>query len=124
MNKHKSMLYTVSIAGIALTIGGCASSGERPDADLNTAQSSLQQAVSADAREHEPILLNNAQNKVTDAKDLIKQEKYIEAERLLEQASVDAQLADARSETAKAKQAVKEINDNIESLREQINQDQ
>lgn len=124
MSKHKSLLYTAGIAGVALTIGGCASPGERPDADLNTAQNALQQAVSADAREYEPILLNDAQNKVTDAKNLIEREKYIEAERLLEQASVDAQLADARSETAKAKHAVKEINDNIESLRQKINQDQ
>lgn len=124
MNKHKSLAYTAGIAGVALTIGGCASPGERPEADLNTAQNSLQQAVSADAREYEPILLNDAQNKLTDAKNLIEREKYTEAERLLEQASVDAQLADARSETAKAKQAAKEVNDNIESLRQQINQDQ
>ncbi|MGO1462601.1 MAG: DUF4398 domain-containing protein [Marinobacter sp.] len=124
MNKYKSMLYIASIAGVALTIGGCASSGERPDADLNTAENSLQQAVAADAREYEPILLNDAQNKISDAEDLIEQKKYIDAERLLEQASVDAELADARSETAKARQAVKEINDNIESLRQKINQDQ
>ena len=124
MNKHKSMLHTAGLAGIALIIGGCASPGERPDADLNNAQNSIQEAVSADAREYEPILLNDAQNKVADAENLIDQEKYVEAERLLEQAAVDAQLAEARSDTAKARQAVKEINDNIESLRQQINQDQ
>ncbi|PCM43108.1 DUF4398 domain-containing protein [Marinobacter sp. ANT_B65] len=124
MNKHKSMLYTAGITGIALSIGGCASPGERPDSDLQSAESSLQQAVAADARKFEPVLLNNAQNKVADAKSLIEQEKYVEAERLLEQAAVDAQLAGTRSETAKAKHAVEEINKNIESLRKQINQDQ
>ncbi|MEH6561176.1 MAG: DUF4398 domain-containing protein [Marinobacter sp.] len=124
MNKHKSMLYTAGITGIALTIGGCASPGEPPDADLQSAESSLQQAVAADAREFEPVLLNDAQNKVADAKNLIEQEKYTEAERLLEQAAVDAQLAGARADTAKALQAVEEINGNIESLRNRINQDQ
>ncbi|MBQ0833276.1 DUF4398 domain-containing protein [Marinobacter sp.] len=124
MNKHKSMLYTAGITGIALTIGGCASPGEPPDADLQSAESSLQQAVAADAREFEPVLLNNAQNKVADARNLIDQEKYTEAERLLEQATVDAQLAGARAETAKAREAVEEINGNIESLRNRINQDQ
>jgi len=124
MNKYKSMLYTAGITGIALSIGGCASPGERPDSDLQSAESSLQQAVAADARKFEPVLLNNAQNKVADAKSLIAKEKYVEAERLLEQASVDAQLAGTRSETAKAKQAVEEINKNIESLRKRINQDQ
>lgn len=124
MNKYKSMLYTAGITGIALSIGGCAGPGERPDSDLQSAESSLQQAVAADARKFEPVLLNNAQNKVADAKSLIAKEKYVEAERLLEQAAVDAQLAGTRSETAKAKHAVEEINRNIESLRKRINQDQ
>jgi hypothetical protein len=124
MNKHKSMLYTAGITGIALTIGGCASPGEPPDSELQSAESSLQQAVAADAREFEPVLLNNAQNKLADAKNLIEQEKFIEAERLLQQASVDAQLAGARADTAKARLAVEEINRNIESMRKQINQDQ
>lgn len=124
MNKHKSMLYTAGITGIALTIGGCASPGEPPEADLQSAETSLQQAVAADAREFEPVLLNDAQNKVADAKNLIEQEKYTEAERLLQQATVDAQLAGARADTAKAKHAVEEVNRNIESLRNEINQDQ
>jgi hypothetical protein len=37
---------------------------------------------------------------------------------------VDAQLAGARAETAKARQAVEEINSNIESLRQRINERQ
>jgi chromosome segregation ATPase len=105
-----------------LTLGGCASSVERPDSDLQTAESSVQQAVASDAREFEPVLLNKAQNKVADAKNLMEQEKYAQAERLLEQAAVDAQLAGARSETTKAQKAVEEINRNIESLRKQVNQ--
>ncbi|PXX90297.1 hypothetical protein DIT71_12415 [Marinobacter vulgaris] len=120
MNKHTSMLGAAGILGIAVVIGGCASSAERPDGDMRTAESAIQQAVSSDARKFEPVLLNQAQNKVADAEELIEQEKYIEAERLLEQASVDAQLAGARSDTAKAKQAVEEINGNIESLRQRM----
>lgn len=124
MNTHNSMLRAAGILGIALAVGGCASPGERPDADLQTAEASIQQAVSADAREFEPVLLNQAQNRVADAEELIEQEKYAEAERLLEKASVDAQLAGARSETAKAEQAVAEINQNIDALRERIDQRQ
>ncbi|MCK0165219.1 DUF4398 domain-containing protein [Marinobacter sp. S6332] len=124
MIKHKSKLYTAGIAGIALTLSGCASPGKPPTAELQSAENSLQQAVAADAREFEPILLNDAQNKVADAKKMIDQEKYTQAERLLEQAEVDAQLAAARADTAKAKQAVEEINRNIESMRKQINQSQ
>lgn len=112
------------LTGLALVLGGCASPGERPDAELQSAESALQQAVAADARQYEPVLLNEAQNKVADAKNLIEKEQYQNAERLLEQASVDAQLAGARAETAKARQAVEEINRNIEALRQRINQSQ
>ncbi|MFO7993153.1 MAG: DUF4398 domain-containing protein [Marinobacter sp.] len=124
MNKHTSMLGAASIISIALLAGGCASSGERPDGQLQTAESAIQQAVSADARDFEPVLLNQAQNKVADAEELIEEEKYREASRLLEQASVDAQLAGARSDTAKAEQAVEEINSNIDSLRQRIEERQ
>lgn len=122
MKTHHSILRTAGVLGIALTLGACASSGEPPESKLQTAKTSVQQAEANDAREYEPVLLNQAQNKVADAEDMIEREKYADAARLLEQASVDAQLAGARAETAKARQAVNEINRNIESLRDQLNQ--
>ncbi len=128
MIKHRFMTIrtgaTVGLTGLALILGGCASPGERPSADLQSAESSLQQAVASDAREYQPVLLNDAQNKVADAKSLIDKKQYRQAERLLEQATVDAQLAGARSETAKARQAVEEVNRNIEAQRQRINQSQ
>jgi len=124
MNNHKSMCRAAGILGIAVFVGGCASSVERPDNQLQAAESSIQQAVSSDARDFEPVLLNRAQNKVADAQELIETENYRQAARLLEQASVDAQLAGARSDTAKAQQAVEEINGNIETLRQRLQQSQ
>lgn len=120
MTTHISRFGIASILGIAVAAGGCASSVERPDGQMKTAESAIQQAVSSDAREYEPVMLNRAQNKVTDAEELIEAEEYSEASRLLEQATVDAQLAGARSGTAKAQQAVEEINSNIETLRQRI----
>jgi uncharacterized protein DUF4398 len=124
MSKHTSMLGAAGVMSIAVIAGGCASSVERPDGELRSAESAIQQAVSSDARNFEPVLLNEAQNRVADAEELINQERYLEARRLLEKAAVDAQLAGARAETAKARQAVEEINSNIESLRQRINERQ
>jgi predicted S18 family serine protease len=124
MNKHTSMLGAAGIMGIAVVVGGCASSVERPDEQMQSAESAIQQAVSSDARDYEPVLLNQAQNRVADAEELIEDEKYIEATRLLEKASVDAKLAGARSDTAKAQEAVEEINSNIEALRQRIEESQ
>ncbi|MBE94990.1 DUF4398 domain-containing protein [Marinobacter sp.] len=124
MSKHTSMLGAAGVISIAVITGGCASSVERPDGELRSAESAIQQAVSSDARDFEPVLLNQAQNRVTDAEELIDREQYLEARRLLEKAAVDAQLAGARSETAKARQAVDEVNRNIESLRKRIDERQ
>ncbi|MGM0769179.1 MAG: DUF4398 domain-containing protein [Pseudomonadota bacterium] len=120
MNKHNSMIGTAVVIGAVFALGGCASPGEPPESELRSAETSIQQAVSSDARDFEPVLLNQAQNKVADAEELIEEEKYQQAERLLEQAAVDAQLAGARSDTAKAEEAVAEINRSIESLRQRI----
>lgn len=120
MNKHTSKAGTAGVLGAMIVLGGCASSGEPPESELRAAETSVQQAVSSDARDFEPVLLNQAQNKIADAEELIEREKYFDAERLLEQADVDAQLAGARANTAKAKQAVEEINQNIDSLRQRI----
>jgi hypothetical protein len=122
------MLGVAGIAGIAIAVAGCAGSVEPPTGQKQTAESSIQQAVSADARNFEPVLLNQAQNKLADAEELMDVEmteaNYQRASYLLEQASVDAQLAGARADTAKAKQAVNEINRNIESLRQRMNDGQ
>ena len=107
------------IATAALLVA-CAGPGPKPDSELQAAESSVQQAEAADARKFEPVLLNQSQNKVADARELMDQEQYRKAERLLEQAAVDAQLAAARSETEKAQRAVAEINRSIDELQDQL----
>ncbi|MEX0605698.1 MAG: DUF4398 domain-containing protein [Marinobacter sp.] len=124
MKPHQYLGRTVVIFGLAATLAACAGPGPKPDSELQTAESAIQQAEASDAREFNPIILNDAQNKVADARELIEQEKYPEAERLLEQAEVDAQLAGARSETDKARDAVQQLNKNIETLRQQMQAEQ
>lgn len=124
MQPHIRIPRALIILGFAATLAACAGPGPRPDSDLQLATGSITQAEAADARQFEPVLLNEAQNKVADARELIDREEYREAERLLEQAAVDAQLAGARSETEKARRAVEEINANIENLRRQLEMDQ
>ncbi len=114
------------LAGIWLVVAtttllvACAGPGPKPDSELQAAESSVQQAEAADARKFEPVLLNQAQNKVADARELMDEEQYRKAERLLEEAAVDAQLAAARSETEKAQRAVAEINRSIDELQDQL----
>ncbi|WP_372985918.1 DUF4398 domain-containing protein [Marinobacter sp.] len=124
MKPHNHYARTLILLGLTATLIGCAGPGPRPDSQLQWADTSIQQAEAADAREFEPILLNEAQNKLADARELIDREEYGRAERLLEQAAVDAQLAGARAETEKARRAVAEINSSIENLRKQMEMNQ
>lgn len=119
-----SLTRTLTTLTLATLLAACAGPGPKPNSELQSAESAIKQAEAADARRFEPVLLNEAKNKVADARGLMDKERYKEARRLLEQAEVDAQLAGARSETEKAQQAVAEINSNIENLRKQINSNQ
>lgn len=120
MKPHKRYTRLLILLGLTASLIGCAGPGPRPDSQLQWAETSIQQAEATDARRFEPVLLNQAQNKLADARKLIDREEYRQAERLLEQAAVDAQLAGARAETEKARQAVAEINSSIENLRNQM----
>lgn len=120
MRAYRCQWHAAFALGLAVVLAGCAGQGPRPDSELMAASSAVEQAEASLARQYEPVLLNEAQNKIADARELIDQEENDQARALLKQAEVDAQLAAARSETAKARQAVDEINKNIEQLRMQM----
>ncbi|TYC56895.1 DUF4398 domain-containing protein [Marinobacter sp. BW6] len=124
MKPHLSLPRTLTTLALATLMTACAGPGPKPDSELQSAESAIKQAEASDARQFQPVLLNEAMNKVADARALIDEEQYTQARRLLEQAEVDAQLAGARSETEKAQRAVAEINNNIENLRQQLNSNQ
>lgn len=104
----------------ALILAGCAGTPPRPDAEMNAAEAAITQAESAGARDTAPKLLKQANDKVEEARALIDEEEYVPAQRLLEQATSDARLAGAQARTAQAERAVKELNETIEMLQNQI----
>lgn len=120
MKANRYLWHVAFALGGTAFLAGCSSQGPRPDSELLTAASAVEQAEASQARQFEPVLLNSAQNKIADARELVDREEYDRARTLLLQAEVDAQLAGARSETAKAQQAVEEINKSIEQMRMQM----
>lgn len=124
MKPFNCIIRTALAGGLIIGLAACAGPGSRPDSQLQTAKSSIQHAESTNARKYELVMLNQARNKVADARDLMDKEQYPQARRLLEQAAVDAQLASARSETEKARSAVDEINRNIKSLQAKLQNSQ
>lgn len=106
---------------ICLFIAACSNPGVRPDNALRAAEAAITEAESAGARDVDPVLLNQARSKLDTARSQIAKEQYREAERTLNEARVDAQLAKARAETQATRNAVDEMDTNIDLLREQIN---
>lgn len=114
-----------AIAAIGLFgLTACASTDDRPDAELAIAQSNIEQAQRAGANQHAAQPLSAAREKLSAAQAAVARDEMLVAERLAEEATLDAQLADAMTRTRKAELAVEELNDTIEVLREEIDRGQ
>jgi hypothetical protein len=120
MNHYRVTGRATLVLGLPLLLAACASGVPRPDAQLQEAQNAIQQAETANAQEAAPVLLNNAEQKLEDARALIERDEYARASRLLDQATADAQLAAARAETAETAAAAAQLNESVELLREQM----
>lgn len=109
------------ILGLALlTLTACAPAKKAPTGQMALAQSAVDNATAADAYEYAPLELKTAQDKIEQAKMAIQAKEHVEAERLLEQAEIDAQLAEAKARTAKAQKTVETLQQGIDLLREEI----
>ena len=115
--QSRALLFLLSGALLA----GCASDpGTKPEEELQAARTAIGEADSAEADAVEPALLTAAREKVNLAEALIEEQRYDEARRLLEQAEVDAQLAEARALTQEVRNELGDLRASIDSLRRNL----
>jgi hypothetical protein len=100
----------------ALLMMGC-SARRPPTAELSTADLAIRQAGERTASEHAPLDLRLAREKLDKARNAVDDDEYDRAERLAEQALVDAQVAEAKTEAAKADEQLAETRKTIDTLR-------
>jgi len=107
-----------AIAGAALLVG-CAS-GEQTRAQVAATQSAAQTAISDAERfgagERAPVELNNARNKLQQAREAERSGRRDEAERLAHEAQVDAQLASTKAQASAAETALSQVREGITTL--------
>lgn len=103
-----------------LVLAACGPARQPPASQMALAQDSVEKASAAGAYEYAPVELKTARDKIDQAKTAMQSKDYASSERLLEQAEVDAKLAEARSNTAKSRRAVDELQKSIDLLREEI----
>jgi hypothetical protein len=115
-----STFATAVAASLLLALAGCASSASRPDAQLASAETSIELAEQSGAREFGPTALESARTNLTLAQEAAEHNDYDTALRLATEAELDAELAAAQAGRYKAEEALAEIRDSIRTLRDEI----
>ena len=103
-----------------LAVTACAPTMQPPTSEMALANSAVERASSAGAYDYAPLELKLARDKIEQAKAALQARDYTGAQRLLEQAELDAKLAESKSGTAKSQMAVDELQKSIEAIREEI----
>lgn len=109
----------VASVALVVTIGACRSAGPPPTTQMAQARTAVQQAEEAGAIEYAGMEFRRAQQKLEEARAAVADKKHARARRLAEQASVDAELAAAKTRTAKAEEAVEELRESIRVLQQE-----
>jgi acyl-CoA reductase-like NAD-dependent aldehyde dehydrogenase len=109
----------VPLMGATLAMSGC-SAGKPPVATLSQADMAIQQADKSTASQHAPLELQTARERLAKAMQAMEEKEYDAARRLAGQSLVDAQLAEAKAQAEKARQAAAELRRSIETLRTEL----
>lgn len=120
MKQKFSAITTLSAAAVALLIGGCASSTNRPVEQLSRAETAIDLAEQNGAREYGTVALDRARTRLNQAQRAADQGNNEVARRLAHEAALDAELAAAQANRGKAEDSLAEINDSIQTLQREI----
>ncbi len=99
---------------------GCASKGVLPAKNLSDAEMAIWMAKETNATLNAPLDIRMAEEKLQKAQESVKQKDYVSAQRLADEALMDAQLAQEKSRTAKVKNMETELRESIETLQNEI----
>jgi hypothetical protein len=102
-------------------VSGCAGKEKvLTEEQISNTEKAVGAARDGNASVNAPLELRLAEEKLQAAKAAADKKEYDQARDLLEEAQVDADLATAKSGSVKAQQVAKEMRDNINALRKEI----
>ncbi len=111
-------LAVIALSAIGLLLTACASSPQTLGEPL--AESAIKQAEAAEADVYAPLQLRTAKEKMQRARRLHEGKDHDQANRLEQQAHVDAELAELQARSAKTDKAMTEIHENMRLLRQEL----
>lgn len=109
-----------AIALSALLFAGCASKPQPPTEQLQAAELAISTAEQARVADYASPELGEARDKLAAARNAVGKEEMGKAQRLAEQARVDAELATAKAAAAKAKAVNNELDKSIDTLKQEM----
>jgi hypothetical protein len=118
MPKRRIRQILLSMAAVAV-VAGCAGQPERPVAQLTRASTLIEQAERTGAARFAAADIEQARGKLSRAEAAAEEGDQAAALRLAQEAAVDAELAQARASAAEAKQAEQELQQSLQTLREE-----
>lgn len=120
MKKHIYQLACTLMLCVLAGAGGCAANGKVLREQIANTEKSILAARDGNAATTAPLELKLAEDKLRSAKTAADQGAYDQARTMLEEAQVDADLARAKSESAK----VQQLRDSIKALLREIEKNQ
>jgi chromosome segregation ATPase len=114
---------TVTLVALGCVAAGCASGPKPYETQITRAETTIDQAQSSTATRLAPDPINTAQDKLAAAKIAADEGNETAALQLAEEAELDANIAMARANKAEAESALREVQDGIDTLREELSQD-
>ena len=113
-------LIAAGLMGVLMLLGACASTPPAPDSALDAAKVAISNAEKADAGQFAGAELGEAREKLASADSAVREENMIAAERFAQEARVQAELASARTASAKAAAVNKEMERGADALTEEM----
>ena len=120
LKRSHGTVMGLALIGATILLGGCASEGLKPDKSLARAKMMVDQADRAGTRNYDAVDLIAAQTKIKDAQKKMKMGDYKSARYLANEARVAAELALAKGQTARRKEAETQLEKSLQSLQNEI----
>lgn len=114
------LIAVACLAGTSLFLTACASTPKAPTAALSEAKVAISTAEKAEASVYAGPELTEARQKLAQADTAVNEKHMLEADRLARQSRIAAELAIARTETAKAEAVNLELSKGLDALNEEL----
>ena len=117
----KRILKSAAVPAVSLLLlGACASTPQPPTESLTDARLAIANAEQSDARQYASAELDEAQRQLSMAERAVGLERMTEADRFAKQSQIAAELAMARTGSAKAAEINHEMQRSTEALIEEM----